>query len=251
MKKLALPIATIMALCLALPATASAAKRKTAKTTKTEKREVKVEEVGMLRNEDVRVVQKNLFVKKGYHEVGFLLSTTPLDTYVAGLMLGADITLNATERIGVNFLVQGGYGWGNGHWQDVTFLGNSAGGNLTSLGADAARNLFGGGISLVWSPIYGKFAWGTRGVVHFDIYAILGGHGYLTQLVDAGGGLSGLGGPTAGIGVKFQMNQTAALKIDFRDNISIEQRTYTGRIKARSSWQIGVGIAFYPTRGKK
>jgi outer membrane beta-barrel protein len=256
MKTLAPLLTAILAACLLAPATASAAKRKTDKSATTEKREVKVEEVGVLRNEDVRVVQKNLFTKKGHHEIGFLISTTPLDTYVVGLHAGLDVTFNPSERLGIELLVQGGYGFANGHYQDISALGEALGGTLTGLASDTARDLFGGGLNLVWSPIYGKFAWGSRKVVRFDVYGTLGGHGYLAQRLDpptedVADSLTGHGGPSIGLGVKLHLSQAAALKIDVRDNLSIEQRAFTGDVTVRSVFQIGVGIAFYPTRAPK
>ena len=238
----------LAAVALLVPSTGYAAKRKSRKS-KTEQTEtVKVEEVGVLRNQDVRVVQKNLFVKKGNHEVGLILSTQPWDSYVNGLMLGFNATINASEKLGFEFAVQGGYGWGNGHWNDVTFLGTSAGGNLTSLGSDASRQLFGGSANLVWSPIYAKLAWGTAKVLHFDVYATIGGHGFLAQRVEADGGLRALAGPSIGLGVKFFLSQKTALKIDLRDHISLETRTYTGKFTARNNFQVGIGLAFYPGR---
>jgi outer membrane beta-barrel protein len=238
----------LVAATLLLPSVGLAAKRKSRKA-KTEKTEtVKVEEVGVLRNKDVRVVQKNLFVKKGNHEVGLILSTQPFDSYVSGLMLGFNATINPSEKLGFEFAVQGGYGWGNGHWNDVTFLGTSAGGNLTSLGSDPSRQLFGGYANLVWSPIYAKLAWGTGKVIHFDVYATLGGHGYLAQRIEADGGLRAVAGPSVGIGVKMFLSQKTALKFDLRDHISLETRTYTGKFTARNNFQFGIGLAFYPER---
>ncbi len=243
MKPLARILLSALALLLLLPAApAEAAKRKTKKTQE-EKTEVKIAEVGILRNEDVRVVQQNLYVKRGHHEVGFLLTTQPFDPYVAGLMLGFNATLNPSEYLGVEFLVQGGYGWGNSHWQDVTFLGTAAGGNLASLGSDAARQLFGGSINLVWSPIYAKLAWGTQAVAHFDVYGTLGAHGYLGQRLEADGGFRALAGPSIGVGLKFFLSRKVALKIDFRDHISLETRTYTGKFTARNNFQFGIGIS--------
>lgn len=256
MKTLAPLLTAILVACLLAPATAGAAKRKTEKSTTTEKREVKVEEVGVLRNQDVRVVQKNLFVKKGHHEVGFLISTTPLDTYVVGLHGALDVTFNLGERIGLELLVQGGWGFANGHYQDISGLGESLGGTLTGLASDTARDLVGGGLNVVWSPIYGKLAWGTRKVLRFDIYGTLGAHGYLSQRLDppsedALDALTGHGGPSIGIGMKWHLTQGTALKFDLRDNLSIEQRAYTGDITVRSVFQIGIGLAFYPTRVPK
>ena len=238
-----------IAATILLPGAAHAAKRKTAKSAE-KTRDVKVEEVGVLRNEDVRVVQKNLYVKKGHHEIGFLISGNPFDVYVNGVMAGFDLTLNPSEKLGVEILVQGGYGWGNGHWRDVTFLGTASGGQLSSLGSDAARSLVGGNINVVWSPIYAKLAWGTKHVLHFDIYGILGAHGYLAQRLEADAGLRALVGPSAGIGVKFFLSEKVALKIDLRDHISIERRTYTGRITARNNWQLGAGLTFYTGRNQ-
>lgn len=233
-----------IALCLLLPAPAMAAKRKTKKV-KEDKSEVDLSEVGVLRNEDVRVVQKNLYVKKGHHEVGFLITTNPWDAYSAGVMAGFDVTLNPSENVGVELMVQGGYGWGNGHWKDVTFLGGAAGGQLTSLGSDAARSLVGGSVNLVWSPIYAKLAWGTRKVLHFDVYGTFGAHGFLAQRLEADGGLRGLFGPSVGLGLKFFLSRKTALKIDLRDHISIERRTYTGRVTARNNFQFGIGLSFF------
>lgn len=248
MKPTARFLLILVAAALLVPSLGHAAKRKSRKSTKAETRTVKVEEVGVLRNEDVRVVQKNLFVKKGFHEVGFLLSTNPGDAYIHGVMLGLNATLNPTEKLGVEFGLQGGYGWGNSHWQDVTFLGNSAGGNLTSLGSDAARQLVGGYAGVIWSPIYAKLAWGTKKVIHFDVYTTLGGHAYLAQRVEADGGLVAVAGPSVGIGVKFFLSQKMALKVDLKDHISLETRTYTGKFTARNNFQFGIGLAFYPGR---
>ena len=241
-------LALLVACAVLTPAVGHAAKRKTRKSKTEDTREVKVEEVGVLRNEDVRVVQKNLFVKKGFNEVGFIISTQPWDAYVGGVMGGINVTINPSEKAGFEFAVQGGYGWGNGHWNDVTFLGNAAGGQLTSLGSDSARQLVGGYANLVWSPIYAKLAWGTRKVLHFDVYATLGGHGYLAQRLEADGGFRAIAGPSVGVGMKFFINQQAALKIDLRDHISLEMRTYTGKFTARNNFQFGIGVAFYPER---
>jgi len=248
MKMFARFLFPVLALALLLPSGADAAKRKTAKK-KDDTSEVKVEEVGVLRNEDVRVVQKNLYVKRGHHEIGFMLSTQPWDPYTLGLMLGFDLTLNPTENLGMEIMVQGGYGWGNGHWQDVTFLGNSAGGNLTSLGSDAAKQLVGGSVNLVWSPIYAKLAWGRSKVIHFDVYGTLGAHGYLAQRLEADAGFRAIVGPSVGIGLKFFLSPKVALKVDLRDHISIEKRTYSNKITARNNFQFGLGLAFYTGRG--
>ena len=242
--KMARPLLLALAALLLLPAPAFAAKRKTKKV-KEDKTEVKLEEVGVLRNEDVRVVQQNLYVKKGHHEIGFLITTQPWDVYSAGVMAGLDITFNPCENVGVELMVQGGYGWGTGLWRDVTFLGSAAGGQLTSLGSDASRQLVGGSLNLVWSPIYAKLAWGRRHVLHFDVYGTLGAHGYLAQRLEADAGLRGIFGPSIGLGLKFFLSRKVALKIDLRDHISLESRTYTGRFTARNNFQFGIGLSFF------
>ncbi len=244
MTKLLRALLPLLALALLLPAPAMAAKRKTKKV-KEDKSEVDLQEVGVLRNEDVRVVQKNLYVKKGHHEIGFMITTNPWDAYNAGVMAGFDLTLNPSENAGIEIMVQGGYGWGNGHWRDVTFLGNAAGGQLTSLGSDAARQLVGGSINLVWSPIYAKLAWGRQRVLHFDVYGTLGAHGFLAQRLEADGGFRGLVGPSVGIGLKFFLSRKTTLKVDLRDHISLERRTYTGKFTARNNFQFGMGLSFF------
>lgn len=239
-----------LSVLLLVPSTGMAAKRKTQKTSATTT-EVKVEEIGVLKNQDVRVVQKNLYAKKGRHEFGFLLSTQPWDAYTAGFMLGFNSTLNPSERLGFELAVQGGYGFGNGHYRDVTFLGNSAGGTLTGLGTDAVRQLVGGGANLVWSPVYAKLAWGGRKVIHFDVNLTLGFHAFLAQRLEADEGFAAVIGPTVGVGLKFFLSPKTALKIDLRDNIALETRAYTGKFTARNNFQFGIGLAFYldPKKG--
>ena len=250
MKQLLRMVPLVLAAGLLLPSTADAAKRKTAKTTDDTK-EVKVEEVGVLANEDVRVVQKMLFTKKGHHEVGFLLTTQPWDAYTAGFMLGFDATLNPSENVGVEIAVQGGYGFANGHYRDISFLATNIRGELTGLAADARRQLVGGSLNLVWSPIYAKLAWGGRKVLHFDVYGTLGLHGYLTQQMDVDGKLGGIVGPSLGVGLKFFLGKGVALKVDLRDHISLESRRYTGKFTARNNFQFGLGLAFQTGLKKK
>lgn len=249
MKQLAWILSVAVCAALLVPATADAAKRKTTKSTDDSK-EVKVEEVGVLSNEDIRVVQKMLYVKKGHHELGFMLTTQPWDAYTGGVMLGFDATFNPSENVGIEVMVQGGYGFPNGHYRDISFLGTNIRGELTGLAADARRQLAGGSLNIVWSPIYAKLAWGTKAVAHFDIYGTLGAHGYLTQQLDVDAKLGGLVGPSIGIGTKLFLSQAVALKIDLRDHISMEVRRYTGKFTVRNNFQFGIGLAFYTGRNK-
>ncbi|MCO4771517.1 MAG: outer membrane beta-barrel domain-containing protein [Deltaproteobacteria bacterium] len=244
MKHLLRIVPVLMCAALLLPASADAAKRKTTKK-KDDTKEVKVEEVGILQNDDVRVVQKMKYVKAGNHEIGFLLSAQPWDAYTGGAMLGFDLTLNATENIGVEIMVQGGYGWANGHYRDVSHLGTNIGGELTGLAADARRQIAGGSVNVVWSPIYAKLAWGSQAVVHFDIYGTLGAHGYLNQQLDVEPKFGANYGPSIGLGMKFFLSEKVALKFDVRDHISLEVRKYTGKFTARNNFQVGLGLAFY------
>lgn len=249
MMRLARLLTVLLVPLLLLPGDASAAKRKTAKKIDKETT-VNVEEVGVLKNSDIRVVQKNIYAKRLHHEVGFLLSFQPWDAYTAGAMLGLNATLNATESLGVEFTLQGGYGWGNGHFRDINFLGTSAGGTVMGLASDAVRQLLGGNVNLVISPIYAKLAWGGAKVVHFDVYFTLGGHGFLTQRLTIDGGYSGVVGPTVGLGVKFFLSPKVALKLDLKDNIALGTRTYSGVFDARNNVQLGIGLAFYPQTNK-
>jgi outer membrane beta-barrel protein len=250
MKQLAWILSVAVCAALLVPAPADAAKRKTTKA-KDDSKDVNVEEVGVLGNEDIRVVQKMLYVKKGHHEVGFMLSTQPWDAYTGGVMLGFDATFNPSENVGVEIMVQGGYGFSNGHYRDVSFLGTNIRGELTGLAADARRQLAGGSLNIVWSPIYAKLAWGTKAVAHFDVYGTLGVHGYLTQQIDPDGKLGGVVGPSIGIGTKFFLSRKVALKVDLRDHISMEVRRYTGKFTVRNNFQFGIGLAFYTGLNKK
>lgn len=233
-------LACAIGLSLATATPAAAAKRKTTKQQQqqTEQAKATPEEVGVLRQQDVHVVQKQLFTKAGRAEVGFNLSGTWFDPYVVGIQGGFDLNLHKSEQAAFHLEVQGGWGFGNQHHAELT---NDV--FDVSLGTDARRILVGaaGGIQL--SPIYAKFSLAGKKVVHNDIYFFIGAAGFLGQGVEPGIGLTPLVGPSLGIGARIWINPKTTLRFDLKDHITIEKRAFSGGVAPVNNLVFTVGVS--------
>ena len=102
---LCLTLAVVMV--AALPA--DAAKRKAAKKRGVEE-VLRPEEVGVLKYEDVAVVQKILYPHTGRTELGFHLGGHFFDPYAVGFIAGFDMTHFFKETGGLHVQICGGYG---------------------------------------------------------------------------------------------------------------------------------------------
>ncbi len=240
---------SILLLCLTLIASflaaapAEAAKRKTAKKKGVEE-VVKPEEVGVLKNEDVQVVQRILYPHKGRTELGFHLGGHFFDPYVVGVIGGFDMTHFFKETGGLHIQICGGYGGSNQHHQDLT--SNIFSDVGYTLGNDARRLLAGVTVAAELIPAYAKYNFFGKRVFHNDLYILLGGtvylgQGILTNSRDASQ-LRIVPGPMFGVGFRVFTGPKVNISIDIRNNISFEGRAFSKTLGVRNNVIFGVRI---------
>ena len=243
-----LSLALVAALALALPA--QAAKRKTAKKKGVEE-VVRPEEVGVLKYEDVAVVQKVLYPHTGRTEVGFHLGGHFFDPYAVGVLAGFDVTHFFKENVGLHVQIAGGYGGGNQHHQD---LNSDIIGVSYWLGNDARRLLAGLTVAAEIIPAYAKYNFLGKRVFHNDLYILVGGSIYLGQgLLESSRDASTLRivpGPMFGIGVRVFTGPKLNVSIDIRDCISFEARSFSGSLGVRNNVILGVRLGGFVGQGK-
>jgi outer membrane beta-barrel protein len=79
------------------------------------------------------------------------------------------------------------------------------------------------GSDVMWTPIYGKFAWLNNSVAHFEIYGLLGvsvANQKVSSEVNAGTtSTSFLPGLDFGIGWRFYLSKSVSLRFEVTDNL--------------------------------
>ena len=242
-------LALVTAFAVALPA--QGAKRKTAKKKGVEE-VVRPEEVGVLKYEDVAVVQKILYPHMGRTELGFHLGGHFFDPYAMGFIAGFDMTHFFKEDAGLHIQLCGGYGGPNQHHQDLT--SNIFSDVGYTLGNDARRLLAGLTVAVEFIPAYAKYNFFGKRVFHNDLYVLAGGTVYLGHgLLDASSDASRIRivpGPMFGIGFRIFTGPKMNVSIDIRDSISFEKRAFSETLGIRNNVIFGVRIGGFVGQSK-
>ena len=90
--------------------------------------------------------------------------------------------------------------------------------------------------SLVWSPLYGKFALRNASVVHAEAFVTAGGAlGHFTS--------SFREGPELGVGVRVFLSQRLSMRFDARDAVFLHKETDGSLVKQVIFLSIGLSIS--------
>jgi len=108
-----------------------------------------------------------------------------------------------------------------------------------------------GGVGLNWSPIYGKFAFFRKSIIHFDIFGLLGVSVMTSKsnVTSAGGKNQTHPGSLMGVGARVFLSNHFSLRADVRNNI---YRSYfvspssatTGSTITRSAFNFNFGVSY-------
>jgi outer membrane beta-barrel protein len=199
-------------------------------------------DIGVIRNDDITVVQRLLYPKTDRIEVGLAVGVMPFDPYLTTPNGQLWFVRHFSERGALSIVVGGGYGFKTGVYKQLEspaygvapyayrYLGSALGG-------------------AEWSPIYAKLNWGGGRIAHFDVY--LAGRGGLTieSSVIPDGGLAYAPTLSPAIGGRFFLGQSTALKVELRDDLLIEWRQLTESWEFKQNANITVGLAFLSKKG--
>lgn len=194
-------------------------------------------DIGVLRNEDINVVQGLLYPKNDRSEFGLHLGYMAFDAYVKTPNVQVSYAKHFNETFALSFIGGAGYGFKTAAYREL--LSPTYG-----VAPYAYRYLgsFLGGIE--YAPIYAKLNLNGARVIHFDVYGTLRAGLTVEQSVLPDGTLAF--GPTLspGIGTRLFMGQGTALHVAFRDDLLIERRSLTQSTEFKQNANVTVGLTF-------
>ena len=203
-------------------------------------------DIGVLRNEDIAVVQNLLYPKQQRTEVGVHLGLMPFDAYL--WTPNAQLSFNKHIRENLSLSVVGGGGYG---------LKTSAYKEMESPTFGAApyayrylASLLGG---LEWNPVYAKLNLDGAHVVHFDVY--VAGRAGVT-LSDSviplkQGGMVAAPTLSPALGSRIWVSEDMTLRLELRDDVLLQHRSVTDTWHIQQNMDVTVGLTFFSARGSR
>ena len=171
------------------------------------------------------------FVKAARHELtlsgGYFVS----DLFDGTFVVGAAYTYHLTEDVGV----EASFGFSEAHSSVAAKLELDR--NVTVL--PKTDPLYMAFANLIWSPLHGKMNLFSGTILHFDLFAAAG-----AGVLDSATSFGAAG--QVGVGGKFFLSRSWALRVDVRDTIYREQVLAVSQYVQDFSLTLGVSL-FLPT----
>ena len=197
-------------------------------------------DVGVIKNSDIKVVQRVLYTKDGKLELGAGLGVLPFDGLTTAPMLALSGTMNLSEMVGVEVQVAGGYGLPTERWLWLDSFG---------VDVESYRYLTSVQGDVQWSPIYAKMNLFGKKILHHEYYLLAGAGLTLEQSMiqdDATGAFPLALAPTlpVGVGTRIWVGDKLVIRGELRDSLMIERRkmSQTTAFKQNAAIMIGVGL---------
>lgn len=222
----AAPLALAMATAVALPSIAQASE---------------TIDLGVIKQEDVRVVQKLLYPKSGRTEIGAHLGIMPFDAYVTTPNVQVSFNQHLSDTLSVSVVGGGGYSFKTSVYRKL----ESPSYGVAPYAYRYLGSVLGG---VEWAPIYAKMNVNQR-IIHFDAYlAGRAGVTIETSILPSGGTPIA---PTLspGLGMRLFLSPSMALRTEIRDDLMLQARTLTNSTAFKQNANVTLGITIL-TGGK-
>lgn len=242
-----------LAILLALPFTAGAQGKVTSPSPAKKEAKENKDDIGNIRRQGIDVVQNRVFIKGGRSEftlgTGFIFDN-PFLRYET---IEGRYTYHFREMLAFEANYAYAFHQEKAIIKDLAnipcdspptlfdkngnALANPDCGVTLNPGPDPYKHIIGG--NLIWAPIYGKFSIFSKKILHFDVYAT-GGAGYFMGERENNFGFN------VGIGSKIFINESTAVRIDFR-NITVREGAPFNHIVNNRILSVGMSF-FLPTK---
>jgi len=171
--------------------------------------------------QDIVVVPRKAFIKSGRLELAPIAGITINDNLIRHYMFAIDLNYFLTDALWVG--LQGQY--------FVKQMSTQA--ELVGLQFNRTstmnRYLYGGAFNMGYVPVYGKFAWFNRSIIHWEIWASGGVGATFTEVIardpaDQGKAFKNTAlTPNFGIGTRFFLTQWLTVNFAIRDYLIIDR----------------------------
>ncbi len=172
--------------------------------------------------QDIVVVPRKQFIKSGRLEIAPIAGITVNDNLIRHYMFAADLNYFLTDALWVG--LQGQY-----FVKQLSTQAELVGLQFNRI-STMNRYLYGGQFNMGYVPVYGKFAWFNRSIIHWEIWA-LGGIGVtLTENISRDPADQDLKAfkntamtPSFAIGSRFFLTQWLTVNFALRDYLIIDK----------------------------
>jgi outer membrane beta-barrel protein len=194
-------------------------------------------DIGVIRDSDLRVVQKMLYPKDGRLELSVAVGIMPFDAYLTTPNAQFTLASHMSESLAFGFVLGGGYGLKNGTYHELQSP-------TYGVAPDAYRYLTAGLVGVEWSPIYAKMNLNGARIVHFDVFGTGRAGATLEQSVIPTGGMTVAPTVSLGLGTRFFTGARGALRVEIRDDMLVEHRNLTDSTHFKQNVDVTVGYSF-------
>jgi len=177
-------------------------------------------DVGVIKKSDRSVVQKMLYQKEGRMELGGHLGWMPFDTFTTTPLVAVSGAYHFNEEWGAELAIDGGLALENYSYRLLTS-------EAYGISPDAYGHMLGVGAHALWSPIYAKFSWRGKKVIHHDVYALGGTAFALEKALMPDGTTAFSPGLALGMGMRFYLNNQSTLRVQVKDDLLLQNRVKT------------------------
>lgn len=182
-------------------------------------------DVGVIKNQDVKIVQKLLYPKAGRTELGGHLAMMPFDAFTFTPAVALTYAKHRREDLGFEGVLMGGYSLKNTRFNELE-------GPAYGVSPDAYRFLGSVMFDTHYSPIYAKMNVAGERIYHHDVF-LTGGLGVtFEQAMQPDNSLAVAPTLGLGIGARIFTGNGYALRIQLRDDILREKRAKTADTQA-------------------
>lgn len=171
-------------------------------------------DIGVLKNSELKVVQKQLYTKESKIELGASIGAV-MDGFTIAPALTLGGAYHTSDAFAIELQLGGGYGLETGF---TTLLEGPAYG----VAVEANRYLASGELDVQYTPIYAKMNFFGKRVVHYDVYGLIGAGVMLEQSVLPSADISVAPAIPVGIGARFWMGTGSFIRVEVKDQVCIE-----------------------------
>ncbi len=193
-------------------------------------------DLGVIKQEDVRVVQKLLYPKEGRAEIGLHLGVMPFDAYVTSPNVQLSYNQHLSDTLSVSVMAGGGYSFKTSVYKKL----ESPAYGVAPYAYRYLASALGG---VEWAPVYAKMNVNNR-IIHFDAYLAGRAGVTLESSILPGGGTPIAPTLSPGIGLRLFLNQGTALRTELRDDLMLQSRALTGNMAFKQNANVTVGLTF-------
>lgn len=191
-------------------------------------------DVGVIKESDVRVVQRLLYPKDGRTELGVHLGIMPFDGYLVTPNTQWSFDSHRSESFAIGGVLGLGYGLKNATYRELESP-------TYGVAPDAYRYLGSALVGVQYSPVYAKMNLNGARILHHDVYGAARAGLSVEQSVIPSGGMAFAPTISLGVGARIFTGDKGALRIELRDDFLVERRDLTQSTHLKQNANLTVG----------